>query len=128
MEFGLVKKLKVLCDFRFENISLNSGVILLKKIDSKIRLLRKIANRIEACRVRYKCKHSIFSMISQRVFALALGEKNLNNHNEIRNDFLMQTVLGTDKVLASPATLCRFEKSFKRKYTIFFLIFLLKIF
>lgn len=115
MKLDFFKKLNVFADFSFENISLNGGVLFLNKMDSKIRLLRKIANSIEDCRVRYKCKYSIFSMIAQRVFALAIGEKNLSDHNKMRFDLLMQTAIGSDKILASPTTLSRFERTIRKK-------------
>ena len=48
-------------------------------------------------------------MVRQLVYGLVLGYEDLNDHDQLRNDKLIQTVLGLDKELASPPTLSRFE-------------------
>ena len=51
----------------------------------------------------------------QRVFAIACGEEDLNDHEELRRDIALQTAVGTDKVLASASTLCRLENRAQRQ-------------
>ncbi len=51
----------------------------------------------------------------QRVFALALGYEDLNDHKDLSHDPLLQTAIGKDVQLASPASLCRFENSITNK-------------
>jgi len=52
---------------------------------------------------------AIVSMIRQRVYRLALGYEDLNDHNELRKNPAFQTAINKDKNFASPPTLCRFE-------------------
>ncbi len=49
-------------------------------------------------------------MIRQRVYGLALGCEDLNDHEELRWDPALQTAVGSDQVLAGASTLCRFEQ------------------
>ncbi|WP_176013535.1 transposase [Victivallis sp. Marseille-Q1083] len=49
------------------------------------------------------------------VFTLAAGYEELNAHHELRNDPLVQAVIGRDRQLATPNTLCRFENGIERQ-------------
>jgi hypothetical protein len=48
-------------------------------------------------------------MLRQRVYGLALGYEDLNDHETLRGDPGYQTVVGRDVELASSPTLCRLE-------------------
>ena len=56
------------------------------------------------------CRHSARSMLRQRVFGLALGYEDLNDHDVLRSDPALQTAVGADQSLASSSTLCRFVR------------------
>ena len=53
--------------------------------------------------------------MQQRVYGLALGYEDLNDHQELRNDITVQTALNRDQPLASSATLSRFENRADRQ-------------
>jgi hypothetical protein len=48
-------------------------------------------------------------LIRQRVYGVALGYEDLNDHDALRHDLALQTFVGKDVTLASSPTLCRFE-------------------
>ena len=48
-------------------------------------------------------------MLRQRVYGLALGWEDLNDHKDLRLDVAMQTAVGVDREVASAPTLCRLE-------------------
>jgi hypothetical protein len=75
------------------------GGLLVRAADQALGLLRRAAS----------CAHSLESLLRQRVYALALGYEDLNDHDVLRNDPALQTAVGRDVELASAATLCRFE-------------------
>jgi hypothetical protein len=54
-------------------------------------------------------------MLRQRVYALALGYEDLNDHDALRHDPALQTAVGRDVDMASASTLCRFENSVDKK-------------
>jgi hypothetical protein len=49
-------------------------------------------------------------MLRQRVYALAQGWEDLNDHQSLRQDVAVQTAVGVDEALSSAPTLCRLEK------------------
>ena len=57
-------------------------------------------------------------MIRQRVQAVALGYEDLNDHDALRDDPVVQTACERDGRLASSSTLCRFEQRAERQWAI----------
>ncbi|MCP3665400.1 MAG: IS1380 family transposase [Gammaproteobacteria bacterium] len=103
------KSRKVEAEFGGQVVTSDGGVSLLKSADSKINLLPRIANGFVDTRRKGSCSHSVEDLLKQRIYALALGYEDLNDHNELRNDPALQTAVGRDVDLAGASTLCRFE-------------------
>jgi hypothetical protein len=72
-------------------------------------LIERIAPKLNDPRCKGKCDHSIRDLLRQRVYALAQGYEDLNDHITMRKDTALQTAVGRDSDLASNSTLCRFE-------------------
>ena len=53
-------------------------------------------------------------LLRQRVYGLACGYEDLNDHDTLRNDIALQTAVEKDQVLGSRSTLCRFEQQADR--------------
>jgi hypothetical protein len=53
-------------------------------------------------------------MLRQRVYGLALGYEDQNDHQDLRHDVGLQTAVGCDDVLAGQSTLNRFENRAER--------------
>lgn len=49
-------------------------------------------------------------MLRQRIFGLALGYEDLNDHHALHRDIAPLAAVDPDAVLASQSTLCRFEQ------------------
>lgn len=112
--FPSCKSRKVSADFAGGHISSYSGVLLLRQADRQVGLIRSAAKCIPDSRRQASVIHSIHNMMAQRVYSIACGEEDLNDHSELRKDILMQTAVGTDRELASPSTLCRLENEVQR--------------
>jgi hypothetical protein len=97
---------------RFDGGSMTSdaGVMLLGEVDRKLRLLDAAAGCIADPRSPLLIKHSVRDMLRQRVYGLALGWEDLNDHAGLSQDVAMQTAEGVDREVASAPTLCRLEK------------------
>src|SRR5260370_14324299 len=54
-------------------------------------------------------------MLRQRIYGLALGYEDLNDHDSLRKDLLWQTASERSEELASCSTLCRLENRAGRK-------------
>ncbi len=80
-----------------------------------LKLLPRVARCFADSRRKASCAHSVENMLRQRVYALALGYEDLNDHDELRHDPALQTAAGRDVEMASASTLCRFENSVDAK-------------
>ena len=62
-----------------------------------------------------KSSTPVLNMLRQSVFALVAGNEDLNDHHELRNDPLIQTVVGRDRQFATPSTLGRIGNRIERQ-------------
>ena len=106
---------RVQVNFDGGEITSDAGAVLLNRADKIIGLTKRIAPFINDSRCRGKISHKADDMLRQRVYALALGYEDLNDHTALRKDTAIQTAVGNDKNLASSSTLCRFENAVGRK-------------
>jgi len=113
--FPSCKSRKVTADFRGGSITSYGGVLHLRQADRKLGLLRSVASCLQDSRRSSRIDHSIEQLLRQRVYALASGEEDLNDHHNLRKDLAFQTATDRVEDLASPSTLCRFENTMDRE-------------
>ena len=89
--------------------------MLLREADRQTGLTERVAEALEDKRRQKSCKHDLASLIRQRVYGVALGYEDLNDHETLRHDIAIQTAVGQDQELASSSTLCRFENKADRQ-------------
>jgi len=96
---------------RFDGGSMSSdaGVMLLSEVDRKIGLTQAAASHIADPRNLLLITHTVRDMLRQRIYGLALGWEDLNDHATLRQDIAMQTAVGVEREVASAPTLCRLE-------------------
>jgi hypothetical protein len=109
IEFTRCKNRKVQANFGGGKITSDAGVMLLNQVDKAINLTERIAATANDPRQKKKIKHTVGDMLRQRIYSLALGYEDLNDHDTLRKDTAVQTAVGKDEGLASSPTLCRFE-------------------
>ena len=116
---------KVVADFSGGQLSSDGGALLLRQVDAALGLSRTLAGCFLDRRHPDLIEHSVAELLAQRLFGLALGYEDLNDHAELRRDPLLAAaagkvdVLGAERrcpehrgfALASPATLNRLELS-----------------
>ncbi len=96
-------------------ITSDGGGLLLREVEKRIGILHQFA----ACFTDYRnpdlIEHPVKQLVAQRVYGLALGYEDLNDHEELRNDPLLAVLVekeGPDnQVLAGKSTLNRLELS-----------------
>ncbi|MCP4824732.1 MAG: IS1380 family transposase, partial [Shimia sp.] len=115
-EFPACSKRKVAVDFSGGEITSNGGVLLLRQADRASGLIASVASRLCDKRQCGKVLHRIVNMLRQRVFCLALGYEDINDHGALRHDIALQTAAERDQALASPSTLSRFENAANRDW------------
>jgi len=115
IEFSRCKNRKIQLNFDGGEITSDAGAILLNRADKMINLTNRIAAIINDPRCKSKVDHKAGDLLRQRVYGLALGYEDLNDHITLRKDTAVQTAVGRDKYLASSSTLCRFENAADRQ-------------
>jgi len=104
-------------------ISSDGGGVFLREVEHNY----KIVKQLSACFTDYRddsyTEHSVYNMLCQRIFGIALGYEDLNDHDDLRRDPLFAAIVGKDEpdgsdrthrsdagcALASKSTLNRLE-------------------
>ena len=107
--FPACRKRSVEVDFSGGAVSSNGGVLLLRAADRRLGLSAAAAGVLRDPRDPGRCRHSALAQLRQRLYGLALGYEDLNDHDELRHDLALQTAVDRVTPLASAPTLCRFE-------------------
>jgi hypothetical protein len=112
LEFEAHFSRQVVARFDGGTLSSDGGSLLLRETDRRIKLLERLAGCFLDGRNPVRVKHSVRQMISQRVYGLALGYEDLNDHEHLREDPLLQVLADKpqqDGPLAGKSTLNRME-------------------
>jgi hypothetical protein len=109
IDFGRLGRRAVEGRFDGGSMTSDAGVMLLGAVDRRLGLLEAASRCIADPRSPLLIKHGIRDMLRQRVYGLALGWEDLNDHGALRQDVAMQTAVGVDREVASAPTLCRLE-------------------
>jgi Transposase DDE domain group 1 len=103
---------QVVARFDGGTISSDGGSLLLRETDRRLNLLPRFAACFLDGRAQGRVEHSVLEMVSQRVYGLALGYEDVNDHEQLRKDPLFGVLTGReelDKPLAGKSTLNRLE-------------------
>jgi hypothetical protein len=103
-------------DFGGGDISSNGGAPLLSAVDRRLGLLSGLARRLEDQRQAGKVAHKLLPLLRQRVYAVALGHEDVNDHAGLRDDLALQTAVGRDERLASASTVGRLDRAADRAW------------
>lgn len=108
------KRRVVEVDFGGGAVSSDGGLVLLREVDRRLRLTERVAAVLNDARDPDLIIHPLIDLIRQRVYGIVQGYEDLNDHAELRQDLLLQSVLERDRALASAPTLCRLENRASR--------------
>ena len=92
--FGRVEGRAVMAEFDGGALTSDAGGLLLGAADQRLGLVRRIARCFRDARDPRLVEHSVATLIGQRVFGIALGYEDLNDHDELRHDPLMAVLAG----------------------------------
>ncbi|WP_341754737.1 transposase [Candidatus Tisiphia endosymbiont of Dioctria rufipes] len=117
-QFTKVKNRQLAINFTGGDISSDGGALLLREADKRLGITDELAKLFPDKHDPSKITHSLVSMLKQRIYGIALGYEDLNDHDNLRKCPALQTTVGTLKDMASSSTLCRFENKADRKFVI----------
>ena len=107
--FGRLGRRVIEANFDGGDISSDGGVLLLRRADERIGLSRAAAAVLSDPRDPRRITHGLRDLLAQRIYGLCCGYEDLNDHDALRDDLLMQTAVGRVDALASSPTLSRLE-------------------
>jgi hypothetical protein len=93
-EFSSELRQQVVARFDGGTISTEAGALLLHKVEQKTGILRQFARCFLDHRDPERTEHSVAELVRQRIYALALGYEDLNDHDQLRADPLLGMLSG----------------------------------
>ena len=103
---------QVQAEFTAGRVSSDGGALLLREADGRVNLLGRLTGCFLDGRAPFLVKHRLSEMLAQRIYGLALGYEDLNDHEQLRSDPLLGLLSGKrelDEPLAGKSTLNRLE-------------------
>ncbi len=113
---------KVVADFKGGNVSADGGVLLLREVDRRTGLIDRLAACFTDHRRPELVEHTVPELLRQRIFAMAMGYEDVNDHDTLRRDPMMalgvgkadplgldRSGIGRGRALAGKSTLNRLE-------------------
>ena len=103
---------EIVARFDGGTISSDGGAFLLRQTDKRLNLIGRLAESFLDGRNQSLVEHSIAEMLSQRIYGLALGYEDLNDHEQLRTDPVFGILAGKEDLaepLAGKSTLNRME-------------------
>ena len=122
-EFQALGSRKVIAEFNGGSISSDAGLLLLRETETRFGIIKGFARCFRDHRKQEQISHSVEELLLQRIFAIALGYEDLNDHDMLRSDPLLAVAAGKSdpegenrkhqrdrgKALAGKSTLNRLE-------------------
>ena len=90
IEFSSLKRHKVTTEFSGGEITSDGGALLLHEADRQLNLMKQVSDVVDDPHRQDMVQHTQLSMLRQRVYGLALGYEDLNDHQELRKDSAIQ--------------------------------------
>jgi Transposase DDE domain group 1 len=119
-DFGTVEGRRVVGAFDGGQITSHAGGLLLGACNKAIGLIGRLAQQFQDGRDPDALLHTVPALLGQRIFAIALGYEDVNDHDHLRHDPVLQVLAGklTAKrsscaALAGKSTLNRLEHAAK---------------
>ena len=124
-EFHPLNQRQVVGRFDGGAITTDAGGLLLREVEKHTRIVERFAGCFRDHRAAGQVEHTVRELVAQRVYGLALGYEDLNDHDELRHDPLLAVLAEKEdptggnrvrqrdrgKALAGKSTLNRLELS-----------------
>lgn len=95
---------EIVAEFNGEMITSDAGVLLLREANERLGLIEKFARCFDDHRNPDQIAHPLEQLLAQRVFGIALGYEDLNDHDQLRHDPLLALACGCEDPSGSATT------------------------
>lgn len=93
-EFHHLGRREVTARFDGGDITTDAGGLLLRQVDAQCQIVSRFAQCFTDHRKADQVEHRVESLVAQRVYGLALGYEDLNDHDQLRSDPMMALLAG----------------------------------
>ena len=80
---------------------------MLREVEERFGIVKQFAECFEDHRDAERIEHCVRELVGQRVFGLALGYEDLNDHDDLRQDALLAVLVGKDDPSGGDRVRCR---------------------
>jgi hypothetical protein len=106
-KFHALGNREVVGHFDGGDITTDAGGLLLREVEQRTGIIRRFAECFQDYRDPRWTEFSVEELVAQRIYALALGYEDLNDHDQLRSDPALAVVVGKADVKGEE---CRFEQ------------------
>ncbi len=113
---GKTRGREIIANFRGGRITSDAGIIFIAELDKKLKITEKFAKCFQDYRHSSYRNYSLIRLLAQRLYSIALGYEDINDHDKIRHDPALQIALEklfsdnlNSDVLAGKSTINRLE-------------------
>jgi hypothetical protein len=85
-------------------VSSDAGGLLLREAAAATKMMERVAACFRDTRDPSRCDHDVDTLVSQRIYGLALGYEDLNDHDHLRRDPLLAILVGREDPLGQGRT------------------------
>ncbi len=124
-EFQGINRKKLVCEFNGGMLTSDGGAALLAQVESRLGIIKQFAECFVDHRNQDMVEHTLSELLLQRIFGIALGYEDLNDHDDLRMDHYLAALSGKadptgqdrkkesdkGKPLAGKSTLSRLENT-----------------
>lgn len=123
LKFHPLLSRKVIAKLDGGNITSDAGALLLREVENRTHILKRLSQCFRDFRNSKRIEHTVEELVKQRIYAIAMGYEDLNDHEILRYDFLLGLLcdkvdptgsnrkreIDKGKATAGKSTLNRFE-------------------
>jgi len=123
LDFQASEKRRVEAAFDGGHLSSDGGLLFVRELENRVKILKRFAGCFYDHRDPGYVEHPVEDLVKQRVFALACGYEDVNDHDHLNSDVLLALACGKadpegrsrirardrGKALAGKSTMCRME-------------------
>src|SRR5271157_513932 len=92
LEFSSLERRNLVADFEGGDLTSDGGMPLVREVDRKIGLIDALDAAICDPRFQPMVEHDQRTLLAQRILAIAAGYEDLNDHQNLRKDTLLQAL------------------------------------
>ena len=96
LEFHALGRRKVIGKFDGGSITSDAGGLLLREAENQTAIISGFAECFEDLRNPEAIEHTVKELVAQRIYGLALGYEDLNDHDDLRRDPLFAVLVGKE--------------------------------